>query len=260
MNTDSVDRTGPRDGAPPLNIALCILAKNEEACLREILHRLPSPGPAAGYDSIWGLDGHSTDATVSLFEERGIEVIQQTEPYRTGAMRDAIDHIDCDAFIFFSPDGNEEAADIPKFRRLLEDGVDLAIASRVLPGGVYEEDVNVLRWRKWASSGFTLAANALFKQTGPYVTDTSNGLRAITKDAAKKLELEVENFTAEFQMTIQALKMGLRIEEFPTAEGHRIAGDTTAPSIATGLSFVRCLLREFTRPRVKVALVGNDEN
>jgi len=76
------------------------------------------------------------------------------------------------------------------------------------------------------------------------VTDSINGFRAITREAAQKLALDALDYTIEYQMTIRALKKGLRIVEFPTREGSRVAGDTGAPSLPTGWRFVKRFARE----------------
>ena len=93
-------------------------------------------------------------------------------------------------------------------------------------------------------NAFTLAANLGFRRSGPYITDTINGYRAITRQAVETLKLDAVDYTIEYQMTIRCLKQGMRIVEFPTVEGRRIAGDTGAPAIPTGLRFLRCLGRE----------------
>ena len=53
-----------------------------------------------------------------------------------------------------------------------------------------------------------------------------------------------EKHAIEYQMTIRAMKKNLKIKEFPTIENNRIAGISQAPSIQTGITFIRCLLKE----------------
>jgi glycosyltransferase involved in cell wall biosynthesis len=227
-----------------MKIALCLLTRNELPCLKIVFPTLPAAGPGAGYDQIVAIDGGSTDGTVEFFASHSVPVIGQSRRGRGDAFLQAFEKLDCDAYIFFSPDGNEDVADLPKFRPLLEQGADLVIASRMMKGAVNEEDHQVLRWRKWANKTFNVAANAAFRRSGQFVTDSINGFRAITRAAAQKLELDALDYTIEYQMTIRALNKGLRIAEFPTREGTRVAGDTGAPSLPTGWRFVKRLLRE----------------
>jgi glycosyltransferase involved in cell wall biosynthesis len=233
-----------------VKITLCILARNERPCIEVMLPRLPAPGPAAGYDEIVAIDGGSTDGTVEYFQQRGIRVIGQSRRGRGDAFLQAFQKLGSDAFIFFSPDGNEEPADLARFRPLLESGADLVIASRMMPGSINEEDAQLLRFRKWANLAFNWMANQFFRREGPYVTDSINGFRAITASAARRLRLDAVDYTIEYQMTIRALKARLRVVEFPTREGQRIAGETGARSLPTGIRFLR---RLWTEARAKPA-------
>ena len=119
----------------------------------------------------------------------------------------------------------------------------MAIASRFMPGARNEEDDKWLRSRKWANQAFSWLANRVWNQ-GPYITDTINGFRAIKRDAFKALAPSSTGFTIEYEMTIRAMKQGRHIVEIPTIEGRRIAGTTKAPSLRTGLTFLRFFFRE----------------
>ncbi len=210
-----------------------------------MLPKMPKPGPEAGFDYVVAIDGSSKDGTVEYLHGQGIPVLRQSRRGRGDAFLQAFEHIDSDAYIFFSPDGNEDPADLKRFKPLLEQGADLVIASRMMKGARNEEDGQLLRWRKWANNAFTLIINLLFRRQGPYVTDTINGYRAIRRTTAASLRLDSIDYTIEFQMSIRALKAKLNIVEFPTQEGARIAGATGAPSLPTGLLFLKKIYTEF---------------
>lgn len=229
-----------------MHIALCLLTRNERDCLEIMFPRLPAPGPDAGFDSLHAIDGGSTDGTLEFFAEHGVSVIGQSDRGRGHAFQLAFREIEADAFIFFSPDGNEDPADLPRFRPLLEAGADIVIASRMMAGARNEEDDQVLRLRKWANNAFNLMANLAFRRSGPFITDTINGYRAITAKAAGVLALDAPDYTIEYQMSMRGLKRRLNIVEFPTYEGDRVAGDTQAHAIPTGLRFIRAFWRELT--------------
>lgn len=231
-----------------MRIALIVLTRNERACVEVVMPLVPPPGPAAGYDEIAVVDGGSTDGTVEWFEQRGIRVIGQSRRGRGQAFQIAFEEVDADAYVFFSPDGNEDVADLPRFRPLLLAGNDLVIASRMMRGARNEEDDQVLRWRKWANNAFNLMANLACRRGGTYISDSINGYRAITRAAARRLRLDASDYTIEYQMTMRAMRAGLRIAEFPTAEGQRVAGETQARSIPTGIRFLKAFWREARRP------------
>ncbi len=224
-----------------------MLVRNERQCLEVILPTLPKPGPGAGFDRLIAVDGGSTDGTLDVLRRAGIEVFEQTRRGRGAACIEAMEKFTADAYLFFSPDGNEDVADLPKFRGYLDDGADLVIASRMMAGAVNEEDAGFFKPRKIANLGFNLGANLVFRRSGPFITDSINGFRAIRRTLAERLQLDAADYTIEYQMTIRALRAGARVIEFPTHEYPRIAGQTGAPSFATGVSFIR---RFFTELRV----------
>ncbi|RYZ93483.1 MAG: glycosyltransferase family 2 protein [Proteobacteria bacterium] len=230
-----------------MKIALCLLTKNELPCLEIVFPMLPPAGPDAGFDFVYAVDGGSTDGTIEFYQRNSVPVLNQSKKGRGEAFHTAFREIDADAFIFFSPDGNEDPKDLPKFRRFLEAGADIVIASRMMAGAVNEEDAQVFKWRKWANNAFNLFVNIFFRRNGPYITDTINGYRAITKAAALSLDLDAVDYTIEYQMSIRGLNDGLKIVEFATHEGQRVAGETGAPSFQTGVKFIKRFWVEWLR-------------
>lgn len=225
-------------------IVLCILTRNELECLKIIFPKIPPPGSDVGYDQIYAIDGGSTDGTVDFFERNNIPILSQSKRGRGEAFLLAFQEIKADGYIFFSPDGNEDVSDLSKFKPLLETGHDLVIASRMMDGAVNEEDSQIFKLRKWANNVFNLIANICFRRKGPFITDSINGFRALTYDAAKILSLDAYDYTIEYQMTIRALKKQLNIAEFPTHEYPRVAGKTGASSIPTGFRFIKRFFKE----------------
>jgi hypothetical protein len=139
-------------------------------------------------------------------------------------------------------------SDIPLIFNALDAGADMVIASRFLPGSRNEEDNDYLPLRKWTNQIFTSMAN-WFWNRGPYVTDTINGFRGITRKAFKRLRPESIGYTIEFEMTIRAMRYGLNIVEIPTLEGNRLGGKTKGPSLKVGWDFVRFFIQEIFRSR-----------
>ena len=227
-----------------MKIALVLLVRNERPCLEIMLPKIPPASPEAGYDEVVAVDGGSTDGSVEFLQAHGIRIVGQSKRGRGEAFHQAFREVAADAYIFFSPDGNEDVADFPRFRTLLDAGAEIVIASRMMKGAVNEEDHLTFKWRKWANNAFNMMANFAFRRRGPFITDTINGFRAITKEAVGKLGLDASDYTIEYQMSMRALKAGLAIAEFPTIEGQRVAGGTQAHSIPTGLRFLKCFWRE----------------
>lgn len=222
-----------------MRIALVLLTLNEKDGVEALFDRIPFDA----VDEAFAVDGGSTDGTREIFAEKGFRVLDQTSKGRGEAFRLAFASTDADALIFYSPDGNEDPADVTRFREHLESGADMVIASRMMEGAVNEEDAEWLRWRKWANNAFNWLANTFWNRNN-YVTDSINGYRAITRDAWSKIRPDGAGYTIEYQSTIRGMKLGLAIKEFPTVEGQRIGGESYATSVPTGMRFLRLLASE----------------
>lgn len=219
-----------------MRLGLVILNRNEEEGLRTVLPAIPFEA----VDLAFAVDGGSTDESPALLRDAGVRVVDQQSPGRGEAFRIAFENArgDADALIFFSPDGNEDPRDIPRFRPHLEDGADMVIASRMMEGAINEEDDGFWRPRKWANLAFSELAYRTWGKGGPKITDPINGYRAITVDAWDRMDPDGPGYTIEYQTSIRAYKLGLRVDEFPTVEGQRIGGESDAKSIPTGLKFI----------------------
>lgn len=216
---------------------LVLLTFNEIEGLQALWDRIPLEAA----DEVFAIDPGSTDGTLEFFEKKRCPVIIQRVRGRGEAFRIAAREATGDALCFFSPDGNEDPADIPRLFARIEEGYDLAIASRFLPGSRNDESESLLPLRAVANRFFTVAAGLCF---GGRVSDTINGFRAIRRDRFFDLAPDAEGFAIEFQISIRAMKKKLRIAEIATIEGDRIGGQSTAYSIPTGLRVLRVLLRE----------------
>lgn len=216
---------------------LIILTRNEINGLKSLIRKIPFEA----VDEYFAVDYGSTDGTVEFFEKHEIPVVKQKQHGRAEAFYLGVSHAHGKYLVFFSPDGNENPADIPLLLTQLKNGYNLAIASRFMKQSRNEEDDKILKFRAWANKTFTFIANMVW---GGKVTDSINGYRAIRKDAFEKLALDAKGFAIEYQMTIRALKLKMKISEIPTIEGNRIGGSSTSYAIPIGLRFVYYLFRE----------------
>lgn len=216
---------------------LVILTRNEIEGMTAMIDKIPFDK----VDEAFVVDYNSTDGTKELVKKHKVKLINQVKPGRGEAFKLAVKQAKGEHLVFFSPDGNENPQDIPRLLKLLRLGNDLAIASRFLPQSRNEEDDQFIKLRAWANQGFTLLANIIF---GGRLTDSINGYRAITRKAFNSLKLDGPGYVIEYQMSIRAKKLGLKIAEIPTLEGDRIGGESGSKAIPTGILFIRYLWRE----------------
>ena len=219
---------------------LVIMTKNERIGAEAIFPRIPFS--AVGQAIV--VDAGSTDGTIEFFRQKRIPVVIQERPGLGAGVVAARRAVSDGAMIFFHPDGNEDPLDIPKFVHYLQQGYDFIVASRMIPGSRNEEDGQLFKPRKWTNLALAWIARTCWPSDGGTVGDVVNGFRAITCAAFDRLKLDRLDCTIDYQMVIRAHKEKVRICEFPTREGRRIAGETHFKSIPTGLAELRMLSRE----------------
>jgi len=227
---------------------LVILTLNEIEGVTHIFPKLP----LHLVDEVLVVDGGSTDGTIEFFESRGVRVIRQTRRGRGEAFRLAARDARNDLLVFFSPDGNEEPADVPLLVEGLTQGYDMVIGSRFMAGGCSEDDDKfLLASRRWGNLTFTWLVNVLIPRR-IWLSDSINGFRAVTRDAFARIQPDAEGYAIEFQMSIRARQLNLKILELPTREAARFGkGVSKLSAVPVGLKFLRLLLSEWISPRVR---------
>lgn len=210
----------------------------------EALQNIWSSIPFSLADEILFIDPGSTDGTIEFIESKGYQVLIQKKSGRGNAFIEGADVAKYENIIFFSGDGNEDPAEIPRIIRYLNEGYDLVIAGRhLLPGSKSDDSDDPLLLRKFVPILFGFFAHFVWK-TG--VKDAINGFRGFKKSSMKRMNLDSPKHEIEIQSTIRAAKLGLKIKEFPTVELLRAGGERkpTAGSFNIGFSIVRLLWRE----------------
>ena len=229
----------------PRDCCLVLLVLNEINGLRDCWDKLPLDR----FTEVLAVDGGSTDGSREFLSEHGIPILDQSIPGRGVAFRVAAEASGAERMVFYSPDGNEDPADIERLDDLLLQGARLSIASRFADGSVNEEDVSPFRPRSWANQALTRIANQCFNSGQPYVTDTINGFRALRRADLLALHTSVKRFPIEYQISIRALQRGWPIAELATEEGQRVGGESKALSWPVGKDHLKVLLSELPRAK-----------
>ena len=224
-----------------MKIALVIFTRNERKNSEKIYSKIPFKL----VDKTYVIDGNSTDGTQEFWKSKKVNVFGQKHKGIGGAYESAFRNIKEDGLIFFHPDGNMEPKDIKKFVNLLKEDREFIVASRMIKGAFNEEDDQLIKARKWFNMGIALLANIFWARGGNKCTDTTQGYRAITKNAYKKMNVKIPPPNAsDYQQIIRALKYGVKITDFPTREGRRVYGESSFPSFKTGLDQLKTLWSE----------------
>lgn len=170
-------------------------------------------------------DGTATIAEHLAGELGGIDVIRRPgkaglgAAYRIG-LRRAIDG-GAEICVQMDADLSHDPAVLPALIAIVENGADLAIGSRYVPGGITE---NWPRKRRRLSRwGNRYAAGIL----GLAINDVTAGYRAYSADALRRMEFETvaaEGYGFQVEMTYRLVRAGGKVVEFPITFRDRVEG------------------------------------
>lgn len=200
-------------------VSVAIMTRNEEATIEQAVR-----GVAPYGNEILVIDGHSADRTREIAESLGAKVFLDGGHGKGDGIRKAIEVAGGDVIVFIDADGSHDPADIPKLTApILAGRYDMVVGSR-WTGGSDELGGDIGKFiRSTGSSIITLAINYRW---GVRLTDSQNGLRALSTKAGQAITLTENIFTIEQEMIMECLRHGFRVGEAPTHEYQRQAGDS----------------------------------
>lgn len=207
--------TGP---AAPLRVLVIVPTYNERENLPLIVGRLRAAVPSA---HVLVADDASPDGTGQLADELAaadpsVHVLHR--PGKAGLGAAYLDGFEWggrngfEVLVEMDADGSHQPEQLPSLLERVEDGADVAIGSRYVPGGSVQ---NWPRHREVLSRGANLYTRLLL--TIP-VRDATAGFRAYRTTALSKLSLdgvESQGYCFQVDLTWRAVRAGLRVDEVP---------------------------------------------
>lgn len=190
------------------------------------------------------------DEVRSAWPEADLMVVDDDSPDGTGALADAIAAKDdrvkvmhrpgklglgtaytqafqrglaegYDRFFEMDADLSHDVRYLPDFIAALDDGADVVIGSRNIPGGGVEG------WgigRHFISKGGSLYSRTIL---GLGVKDLTSGYKAFTRRALEAIDIgsvHSNGYSFQIEMTYRALRKGMRVKEVPIVFFDRTAG------------------------------------
>ncbi|MDA0746759.1 MAG: DegT/DnrJ/EryC1/StrS family aminotransferase [bacterium] len=194
---------------------LVLVAHNSVQVLDWVLDELPHEF----FTEVLAVDLGSSDDTVDRLVRKGIRVLASEG-------RDALSFIfkqelerAQEHIVFFPLDGRQDVRDVARLLIALEKGCDMVTASRFIQGGARHDRDRRFAYRSTGNRVFTLLANLLFYGN---CSDALSEFRAIKRSALKALAPDATGLGAMYQVSIRAMREGLRVEEIPTVEQARL--------------------------------------
>jgi len=221
-------------------ISVVVPAMNEERNIAWVLERIPSY-----VDEILLVDGHSTDDTVRIARQvrPDIRVVPQRGCGKGAAMRTGFEDAVGDYVVVLDADGSMDPAEIDYYICALESGYDLVKGSRELRGG---GSLDLTPLRRWGNRVLVATVNLTW---GSEFTDLCYGFLAFRRDRLDDLALTGRGFEIETEITVNAIRAGLRIAEVPTVELLRHYGTSNLNAWRDGRRILGYLARARLQPQ-----------
>jgi glycosyltransferase involved in cell wall biosynthesis len=220
-------------------VTVVIPAKDEARNVSWVLRRLPDT-----VDEVILVDGHSCDDTVAVARAVRPDVIVTMERGRGkgAAMRTGMDLATGEIIVTIDADGSMDPEELDRYVRAARDA-DLVKGSRFADRGG-SADISLVR--RCGNASLRYAVNWLY---GARLTDLCYGYCAVRRSALPVLDLRCDGFEIETEMTVRALRGGLRVTEVASFEAPRRYGSSHLNAVRDGIRVLRTLLRERPRPR-----------
>jgi glycosyltransferase involved in cell wall biosynthesis len=213
-----------------MKLVIQVPCLNEEESLPRLLAELPREVP--GFERVEWLvvDDGSTDRTVEVAREHGVDHLVRLTTNRGLAAAfqaglDAALKLGADAIVNTDADNQYRSEDIPPLvEPILAGRADMVVGDRQVRSIDHFSPSKKLLQR--------LGSWVVRRASGTNVLDTTSGFRAYNREAALQLVV-VSRYTYTLESLIQAGKMSVALEDVPVATNptdreSRLAGSTSA--------------------------------
>lgn len=216
-----------------MRVLVVLPTYDEAANIEEVLRRLHAAVPDA---RVLVVDDSSPDGTADIAERVGtelgvVEVMRRPSKsglgsaYREGFRRGLIDGFD--VMVEMDSDLSHDPAALPSLLLAIEEGADLVIGSRYIPGGSIPD----WSWYRRALSrwGNRYAGLVL----GSDVADATSGYRAYRSSALAVVDfhtVRADGYGFQIEMAYRVLATGGAVREVPIAFVDRVRGTSKMSS------------------------------
>jgi dolichol-phosphate mannosyltransferase len=187
------------------DVTVVIPTLNEEKAISLVIDELRKEG----YSSLLVVDGYSTDRTVEIAQEWGVQVLYQHGIGKAGALKTVIEHVDTPYLLVMDGDYTYDPKD----------------AERMLPHAEkYDEIIgvrsseNISRLHRLGNGVINFAFNMLL---GAGLSDVCSGMYMLRTEALRELNLNSKGFSVEVDIVAGMFTTG-KVTEVPISYRQRI--------------------------------------
>ena len=232
------------------DVCILIPTLNEEETIEAVIKDFQG----LGFEKILVIDGHSTDATASRARAAGARVVVQTGSGKGRAMKEAFDLIRESYVVLIDGDGTYLPSEVGLLLDPVRNGqVDHVLGNRFgnLEGG------SLKRLNRFGNRVINHFFGIIY---GVRLADILTGYRAFTIEGVRSLDINMQGFEIESEMTIESVKKGLRIAEVPITYRPRAQGTRTKLNpFRDGLKIILTIYRmaKTQNPMFYFGLIGS---
>lgn len=225
------------DPGPFEDVAVVMIAMNEEGSVRDVLRDIRRDAPGATVTIV----DSSTDATPEIAAQEGAEVIRQFPPRGYGpAMVTALRAPDRPIVVTLDCDDTYPTALIPQLVEMVRGGCDVAGTTRLA-----RPRPKAMPWPNFlANRLFNAAASVLFLRR---VRDLHSGMRAYSREVVHAIPWRAEGAALPVDLLLVPMRLGLVVREIPIGYTERVGVTTLQRWQSTLWTFRRILRTRFAR-------------
>lgn len=214
-----------------LSLTVGMLTMDEEESIARMIDAIRAQAPDA---ELLIVDSSLRDKTPIIAEKLGARVLRQLPPrghgpamellmYEAAQQSEALIYLDCD--FTYPPE------DIPKVRRILEDGADVVNAARIRKKPAAMPLPNYV-----ANKTFALVAKAL---NGMNVADLHSGMRGYRSSVIRSFYFDGEGDALPIDTLLWPARSGYRVVEIPIEYKDRVGTSKLRKFTGTVWTFIR---------------------
>lgn len=200
----------PTTNAPNPEVSIVIPCLNEANSIGIVVEKAWKAIAMIGVQGeVVVADNGSTDGSVEIAEAKGARVVHVLQKGYGNALRGGIEAARGRIIVIGDADDSYDFLEAPRLVARVKEGYDLVIGSR-FKGQILPE---AMPWTsKIGNPIMTGILNLLFRVN---TSDSQSGMRAFTKEAYRKMQLQATGMEFASEMLIKASKARLKIAEVP---------------------------------------------
>ncbi len=201
-----------------ISLAAIIPCYNEETAIGKVINDFKNIVPEA---RIYIFDNNSTDRTAEIGKSSGAVVIKEKRQGKGHVVQSMFNKVDADIYIMVDGDDTYDLSEVKRMiSMVMNDEADIIVGNRL-------ETYSSGSFRPFHTFGNKLVKSLINNLFGAKLKDIMSGLRVMSREFVKNINIVSSGFEVETEMTIKALKYKYLIKEVDIKYRERAEGSSS---------------------------------